>query len=134
VIPASSFGKAIKRKLRPWTEFGAGPILGYGLWRLICEDVTRDGQDEMIALLTCCTAGTPMPWAIFERKADSWRPVYQVVSRKVTLSGLRVNDMGDVVEKLPRYAPDDAYCCPSAFSYRVTHWTGSRFVVRRKHR
>lgn len=131
VIPRSSFGRTIRKKLRRFVEVGAGPILGYGIAKLICQDVTRDGRDEMIVLLKCCTSNTPTPWAIFEHRAETWHPIFQVVSRKISVSRLRVNATGDVVEKLPRYEPDDALCCPSGYSYRVTHWNGSRFVVRR---
>jgi hypothetical protein len=130
-ILGSSFGRSIRRKLRRFVKVGAGPILGYGIWKLLCKDVTRDGRKEMIVALTCCTSGTPTPWAIFERQRRAWRPVFQVVSRKVSLWGLRVNADSDVIEKLPRFKPGDALCCPSSFSYRMTHWNGSRFVVRR---
>jgi hypothetical protein len=130
-ILSSSFGAAIKRKLHRWVKVGADPILGYGIWKLLCADVTRDGRKEMIAVLTCCTSDTPTPWAIFGQKRSGWRPIFQVVSRKLSLWGLRVSAVGDVIEKLPRFKPGDALCCPSAFSYRVTHWNGTRFVVRR---
>jgi hypothetical protein len=129
-IPRSGFGNTITTKLRRYAEAGAGPVLGYGIAQLICADVTRDGRAEMIVLLKCCTANTPTPWAIYERKAGAWRPVFQVVSRKISVTSLRVDSDGDLVEKLPRYASGDPLCCPSAFSYRATHWNGSRFVVR----
>jgi hypothetical protein len=130
VISPSSFGRAIKKKLRRFVEAGAGPILGYGIDELLCRDVTRDGRREMVVLLKCCTANTPTPWAIFARRSGSWRPIFQVVSRKISVSDLRVSKKGDVLEKLPRYEQGDAVCCPSRYSYRVTHWNGSRFVVR----
>jgi len=129
-ILGSSFGRSIEKKLPDNVKNGAGGILGHGIWKLRCADVTRDGRKEMIVVLTCCTANTPTPWAIFGRKAGKWRPAFQVVSRKTSLAGLRVNSKGDVVEKLPIYRLDDALCCPSSFSYRFTHWNGSRFVVR----
>jgi hypothetical protein len=129
-IVSSSFGSSIWKRLRRFVNVGAGPILGFRIWKLICRDVTRDGRREMIAVLTCCTAATPTPWAIFRRGKTRWRPIFQVVSRKVSLSDLTVDANGDVIEKLPIFRPGDAICCPSAFSYRVTRWDGRRFVVR----
>ena len=130
VIPRSTFGRSIKKKLRRYVEVGAGPILGYGIDDLICRDVTRDGRAEMIVLLTCCTAKTPTPWAIFTRRAQAWRSAFRVVSRKITVSRLRVNQQGDIVERRPRYDADDPLCCPSSFTRRLTHWDGKQFVVR----
>lgn len=130
VIGDSSFGRAIERRLGQYVAGGAGPILGFGISQLICADVTRDGRREMIVLLKCCTANTPTPWAIFARRGGAWRPLFRVVSRRISVTRIRVNARGDVVEKLPRYEPDDGLCCPSGYTYRTTRWNGSRFVVR----
>jgi hypothetical protein len=110
-------------------EGSPGPILGYSIYKLICRDVTGDGRSEMVLLLQCCTANTPTPWAVFQRKARRWRPIFQVVSRKISVVDLRVNPAGDLVEKLPVYQQGDAMCCPSSYAYRTRHWNGTRFVT-----
>jgi len=125
----SSFGAAIRKKLPGNVKYGAGPLLGHSIWKLRCADLTGDGRDEMVVALACCTVSTPTPWAIFRRGRGKWHTAFKRVSRKTTLADLRIDAARDVVEKLPVYEPGDALCCPSGYSYRVTHWSGSRFVA-----
>jgi len=42
---------------------------------------------------------------------------------------LRVTVAASLVQREPKYAADDANCCPSQIRERTIHWSGRRFVI-----
>jgi len=97
--------------------------------RVLCRDLTGDGRKEMVVLLACCGGNTVLssPWAIFKADDRGWRLGYSRPTGVV--HDLKVSADSDVATKSPKYGPNDAKCCPSAYIYRSVHWNGTAFVT-----
>jgi hypothetical protein len=97
---------------------------GWVVTDLTCRDLTGDGVEEMVAQMSCCTAGVPDPWAIFRAEGGEWLLAFY---RDNIQAALTVQ--GDaIVEKSPAYAAGDPTCCPSSSRFGRVTWDGSEFV------
>lgn len=96
----------------------------YGLETVKCQDLTGDGNPEMVVQLSCCTAGAPFPWAIFTEHHDHWK---MVLDRTDTPEPqLKVVPEG-VEETTPAFGPSDPLCCAGGkreglVYFKAGHW------------
>jgi hypothetical protein len=94
--------------------------------RSLCADFDGDGDVDRLARYTCCTVSSPSPVVILRRVGSGYAIVYARFDEAV----FEVRGAGrDVIQEAPRYAPDDANCCPSKIRERRIRWTGTRFVT-----
>ena len=111
------------RSLRPTMRSGGG------VDRLICHDLTRDGDDEMaVTIFSGGTAGD-IAWAVFGRSNGKWVLVFKRLDLyKIGLFTLG----GDLADSQPVYRKNDPNCCPTGgFDHRRYHWNGTQFVLAR---
>lgn len=109
-------------------NYRAGDIEGFGVTTLICADLTGDGKPEMAALLTCCTAGSPTPLAIFDRTGTGWRFRYGMTRHPIW--GLSRSGRSLILRQ-PVWRRGDGNCCPSSYRhYRLAYRAGG-FKLRR---
>ena len=94
--------------------------------RSLCADYDGDGDVDRLALYRCCTVSSPAPFAILRKDGAAYAIAYARLRDAVF--GIRAAGR-DVVEREPKYARNDANCCPSLVRERRIHWTGSRFAT-----
>ena len=97
----------------------------FGVAKVICADLTGDGDPEMTVLLDCCTAASPTPLAVFRPRGDRWRLAY--ASTRLLLSG--VKRKGRTLRlRHPVYRRTDRLCCPSSYKRYVVRYERGEFV------
>ena len=120
-IAASNLPKRVK--------IDASGRYGAGIDRLICRDLTGDGQKEMVASIFSGGTAGDHSWLVFAATRRGWKLAF----RRLNLYkvGIRAASHG-IVETLPVYNQDDANCCPSGgFDHRLYRWRHGQFVVAR---
>ena len=95
--------------------------------RSLCADYDGDGDVDRLALYRCCTVSSPAPFAILRRDGAAYAIAYARLHDAVL--ALRASGR-DLVEREPKYAREDANCCPSQVRERRIHWGGRRFTTR----
>ncbi|MFY9580347.1 MAG: hypothetical protein WAQ33_13615 [Gaiellaceae bacterium] len=103
---------------------------GGGVDRLICHDLTRDGQADMTATIYSGGTAGDTAWVVFRRVGTRWQlGLAHLSAYKV---GLFLKG-SDLIESQPVYKTNDPNCCPTGgFDHRRFHWNGSRFILARK--
>jgi hypothetical protein len=99
----------------------------FQLTKLTCADLTGDGKKEMAVYLTCCTAASPTPFAIFRPDGDAWAMAYRstrLLIDKQTRRGRRI------YFRHPVYKRTDPLCCPSSERSYVLEYKGGKFRRR----
>lgn len=111
------------RSLRPTMREGGG------VGRLICHDLTRDGEAELAATIFSGGTAGDIAWVVFKRSNGKWLLVFKRLDvYKIGLFRLG----GDLADSQPIYLKNDPNCCPTGgFDHRRYHWNGSRFALVR---
>jgi hypothetical protein len=92
--------------------------------RSLCADYDGDGDVDRLALYRCCTVSSPAPFAILRRDGAAYAIAYARLHD--TVFAIRASGR-DLVEREPKYAREDANCCPSHVRERRIHWSDRRF-------
>jgi hypothetical protein len=95
--------------------------------RSLCADYDADGDIDRAALYDCCTVSSPSPVVILRNEGGG---DYAIAYARLNDAVFFLRTAGrDLVARSPKYARNDPNCCPSRFSDRRIHWTGSRFAT-----
>ncbi len=93
--------------------------------RSLCADYDGDGDVDRAALYKCCTVSSPSPIVILRNEGGG---DYAIAYARLNDAVFSLRTSGrDLVEREPKYAPNDPNCCPSQIRERRIHWTGTRF-------
>lgn len=109
---------------------GTGPIdwNHWGIFKLVCRDLTGDGRTDMAVVFDCCTITAPTPLFIFIPRAGTWRLSFGAMSPLIY--GLRVRRR-ELIEHRPVYVPSDSLCCPSSYHDWTVRYTGHGWAFHR---
>ena len=67
---------------------------------------------------------SPAPWVVLRRRGSAW----QIAYRRLHDTTFKLEGKGArLITTEPRYAHNDANCCPSRLRIGTLRWTGSSF-------
>jgi|SRR5438067_2151458 len=90
----------------------------------LCGDFDGDGHADRALLYECCTVSSPAPWVVLRRRGSAW----QIAYRRLHDTTFKLEGKGArLITTEPRYAHNDANCCPSRLRIGTLRWTGSSF-------
>ena len=116
-------------KLPKRVKIDASGRYGAGVNRLLCRELTRDKQEDMVASIYSGGTAGDHAWIVFASTQRGWKLLF----RRLDLYkvGLRAASNG-IVETLPLYKRDDPNCCPTGgFDHKLFRRRHGRFALAR---